>query len=279
MNSQSFYVDANNSYVDVARSYDMRTTSASPNSYYVQTPMQNNLHASNSYNFSNMQHIYSNSHASATPEVYMPMDNVMSSVNQYKTLNVINFDNMQNSVSPFYSSANNLQYVGSPSHMPMDATIGHATGSYFANYSQPSYATSYVTNFSTPYATKDINNSATHLHNDYSRISENSIGSHVPSSSVVACDTTPTQLQNFGNTTHVSLPKDTDIYEGRSSKEWLIYIGNLVKILQIRFSKLELCEPTNRKRLTWSVRQIRLMSGWTIHLPSQINIGRSTHLS
>jgi hypothetical protein len=141
MNFQSFYADANKSYVDVARSYDMCSTSASPISYYVQMPMQNNLHDLNSYSFSNMQHVYSNSHASATPEVHMPMNNVMNSVNQYETPNIINFNSMQNSVSPFYSSANNLQYVGSPSHMPMDTTISHDTTSYLANYSQTSYAT------------------------------------------------------------------------------------------------------------------------------------------
>jgi hypothetical protein len=141
MNSQSFYVDANNYYVDVARSYDMCTTSAIPCSDYMQTPMQNNLPALNSYNYSNLQHVYSNSHASATTEVHMPMNNVMNSVNQYETPNVIDFNSMQNSVSPFYPSANNLQYVDSPSHMPMDRAIGISSTVYLANYTQPSYAT------------------------------------------------------------------------------------------------------------------------------------------
>jgi hypothetical protein len=132
--------------VDVARSSYRLTTSAIPNSYYVQTPIENNLHALTSYNFSNLQHVYSNSHASATPDIYTPMNDVMSLVNQYETPNVINFSIMQNSVSPFYSSANNLQYFGSPSHMPMDRAIGDSTTSYLANYSQSSYTTPYVTN-------------------------------------------------------------------------------------------------------------------------------------
>ena len=109
MYPQSVYVDANCSFVDVARSFDMRSVSANPSSYYVQKPMQNNLHASN--NFSNLQHAYSNSHASATPETHMPMNNMMSSDNQHDTPNVINFNSMQESVSPFYASANYSQYV------------------------------------------------------------------------------------------------------------------------------------------------------------------------
>jgi hypothetical protein len=67
MNSQSSFVDANNSYAEVARFFDMSTVSASPNSCYVQTPVQNNLHPSTCYNFNNLQHVYSNSYASAAP--------------------------------------------------------------------------------------------------------------------------------------------------------------------------------------------------------------------
>jgi hypothetical protein len=104
--------------------------------------MQNNLRPSTYYDSSNLQHVYANSHTSAIPEVHIPMNDVMSSVNKYETPNVINFNIMQNSFSPFYSSANNLQYFGSPSHTPMDRTIDHAT-----NYSQPSHGMSYVTNF------------------------------------------------------------------------------------------------------------------------------------
>jgi hypothetical protein len=219
MNSEFSYVDANYSYVDVARSSDRLTTSAIPSSYYVQTPMENNLLAP-TCNFSNFQHAYSNSHASATLAVHMPMNNMMNLVNQYETPNVINFDIMQNSVSPFYSSANNLQYFGSPSHMPMDRAIGDSTTRYLANYSQSSYTTPYVTNFSAPYATLDVHNSATDLHTACSRISENSIGAHVASSDTVACDTSPKKLQNFGNT-QVSLPKNIERSKGQSSKEWV----------------------------------------------------------
>ena len=186
MYPQSVYVDANCSSVDVARSFDMRSVSANPSSYYVQKPMQNNLHVSN--NFSNLQHAYSNSHASATPESHMPMNNMTSSV--YETPNVRNFNSTSESVSPFYSSANNSQYMVSPSNMPIDREIGRATTSSLANYPQLSYDTPYVTNFSAPYATSEIHNSAPHLQNGYSRISGNSIGAHVPSSSVVvACGT------------------------------------------------------------------------------------------
>ena len=71
MNTQFTYVDANNAYV-VARSFNQHNVLASPSfinqaSSYAQQPIQNNLHASTSYNFSNMQHMYPNSHASATP--------------------------------------------------------------------------------------------------------------------------------------------------------------------------------------------------------------------
>jgi hypothetical protein len=60
---------------------------------------------------------------------------------------------------------------------------------------------------------------ASQLHNTYGRISENLIEAHVPSSNTVAYDTPPKQLQNFGNT-QVSLPKNTERFEGRSSEEW-----------------------------------------------------------
>jgi hypothetical protein len=50
----------------------------------------------------------------------MPVNSMMSLVNQYETPNVRNFSVMQEGVSHFYSPANNLQYVDSPSHMPVD---------------------------------------------------------------------------------------------------------------------------------------------------------------
>jgi hypothetical protein len=103
--------------------------------------------------------------------------------------------------------------------MPMDIAAGYGTTNYLANCSEPSYITPYVTNFSAPCASPDDFNSATHFHNAYSRISENSIGAHVPLSNTIACDTPPQQLQNFGNT-QVSLPKNIERSEGRSSKEW-----------------------------------------------------------
>src|SRR3954469_2389554 len=133
MNPQSSYVDADYSYVDVARSFDMCTVSDSPSFYYVQKSMQNNLHASN--HLSNLQHVNSNSHASATPEIHMPMNTMMNSVNPHETRDFISFNSMHEVVSSFYSSANNLQYVDSSSHVPMDRGIGQATTSYLDNYS------------------------------------------------------------------------------------------------------------------------------------------------
>jgi hypothetical protein len=53
--------------------------------------MQNNLHASTSYNFRNMQHVNSNTRASATPEIHMPMNSMVSLINKYETLDVIIF--------------------------------------------------------------------------------------------------------------------------------------------------------------------------------------------
>ena len=125
MNTQFTYVDANNAYV-VARSSNEHNVSVSPSfinhvSDYVQGPMQNNFHASNSYDSSNVQHMYSNSHASATPQIHMPMNNMMGLVNQFETPHIKISSSIQESVSPFYSSATNLQYVNPTS--PMDGRI------------------------------------------------------------------------------------------------------------------------------------------------------------
>ena len=106
----------------------------------------------------------------------------------------------------------------------MDGRIGHATTSYSANYSQPSYATPHVSNFSAPYETVDVHNSAPHLHG-HSRISENSIGSHVSSPRNVTYNVFPAQLQNFDD---ISLPKEPKNLGGNS-----IQIGSLRKILRI----------------------------------------------
>ena len=89
--------------------------------------------------------MYPNSHASATPQIHMPINNMMGSVNQFGTPHVKIFNSIEESVSPFYSSATNLQYVNPT--LPMDGRIGHATTSYSASYSQPSYATHHVSNF------------------------------------------------------------------------------------------------------------------------------------
>ena len=112
MNTQFTYVDANNAYV-VARLFNEHIASAIPSfinhaSNYAQGPMQNNFHASNSYDFSNIQHMYPNSHASATPQIHMPMNNMMGLANEFETPHVKIYNSIQESVSPFYSSATNL---------------------------------------------------------------------------------------------------------------------------------------------------------------------------
>ena len=174
MNTHFTYVDANNAYV-VARSSNEHNVSTSPSfinhaSNYAQGPMQQNLHDSTSYNFSNMQHMYPNPHASATPQIHMPMNNMMGLVNQFETPHVKISNSIEESVSPFYSSATNLQYVNPT--FPMDGRIVHSTTSYSASYSQPSYATPHVSNFSAPYTTVDAHNSASHLPG-YSRMNVN----------------------------------------------------------------------------------------------------------
>jgi hypothetical protein len=116
----------------------------------------------------------------------MPMKNMMTSVTQYETPNVKKISSLQDSVSSFYSSVDSSEYIVSPAYMSMDREIEHATTSYLANYPEPSYVASYVTNFSAPYATGDIHNSAPHLHNAYSRINGNSIEAQVPSCSAAA---------------------------------------------------------------------------------------------
>ena len=90
------------------------------------------------------------------------MNNMMSLVNQVETPHIGTSDSMQQSVSPFYSSATSLQYVNP--NMLVDRGIGHDTTSYQANYPQPSYATLHATNVLAPYATIGIHNSASHLH-------------------------------------------------------------------------------------------------------------------
>ena len=63
--------------------------------------------------------------------------------------------------------------------MPMNERIGHATNGYLASYSQPSYATPYVSNSSAPYTTTDAHDSASHLPG-YSRMNVNFTGVVVP---------------------------------------------------------------------------------------------------
>ena len=180
----------------------------------MQELMQNNLHAS-SYNFSNTQHMYPNPHASATPQIYMSMNNMMSSVNQIETSHVGSSNSIQQSVLSFYSQATNLQYMNQS--MLVYREIIHATTSYSANYPQPSYATPYVIDSLASYATVDIHNSAPHLH-AYSRISGNPAGAHLPLPNTVAYNLDPTQLNDFGD---ISLPKESNSIGGQSNEDWV----------------------------------------------------------
>ena len=61
----------------------------------------------------------------------------------------------------------------------MDGRIGHATTSYSATYSQPSYPTPHVSNFLAPYTTIDVHNSPSHRPG-HSRINVNFTGAVVP---------------------------------------------------------------------------------------------------
>jgi hypothetical protein len=91
MSTQFNYVDANNLYVNVARYFDKHDVSASPQffNYYMQKPIQNNFNDA-----SNRQHMSLNLHASATPQIHMPMNNMMSSVKHYQKSHVENFNSM-----------------------------------------------------------------------------------------------------------------------------------------------------------------------------------------
>ena len=77
-------------------------------SNYVQGPIQSNLHVLSSYDTSNMHHMYHDSYASATPQIHMSMNNMMGLVNQFETPHVKISNSIEESVSPFYSSATNF---------------------------------------------------------------------------------------------------------------------------------------------------------------------------
>ena len=91
--------------------------------------------------------------------------------------------------------------------MPMDREIGHATTSYLANYPQPSYHAPYATNVSSSCATGEIHNSAPHFHSDHGRSSENLTGTHMSSSTNVACG-----LDSFMEQLAAEIEKANDIY-------------------------------------------------------------------
>jgi hypothetical protein len=97
--------------------------------------------------------------------------------------------------------------------MPVNERFVHASFSYLANFSQPSYASQEVTKLedtltkSAPYANADYHNSALYVTTlNSSWINENSASAHVPSLNNAAYKSSPTQLQSSGST-HVPLPK------------------------------------------------------------------------
>ena len=97
--------------------------------------------------------------------------------------------------------------------MPVNERFVHASFSYLANFSQPSYASQEVTKLedtstnSAPYANANYHNSSLYVTTlNSSRINENSSSAHVPSLNNAASKSSPTQLQSSGST-HVPLPK------------------------------------------------------------------------
>ena len=131
---------------------------------------------------------------------YRPMNNTEYSVDQHGTLHRLE------DVSRFYSSNEGIGY-GSASYV---ADCPHPSYShpdyYHPGYSQPTYTSPHDINYSAPYATSDIHNSAPYLHNGYSRISGDSTG---------ASDTYPEQLHSLGNT---SVPREVKITSGQSNQ-------------------------------------------------------------
>ena len=76
MSTQFNYVDANNSYVDVARFFDKHGVSARPQVFnyesdYMQKLMQNNLHASSNYDASDRPSNYDASDRQHMQIIYM----------------------------------------------------------------------------------------------------------------------------------------------------------------------------------------------------------------
>jgi hypothetical protein len=126
MYHKSAYVDANSHYVTVTRSFDGHAMSASSNE---KRPTKYPVGEAWKLHNHDMQLMDPNFRASATP-FNMPMNNTMSSSDQYRKLHV------QAGVSQFYPSAADSQYAGSSPNMPMDGGIGHASISNLAGYPQ-----------------------------------------------------------------------------------------------------------------------------------------------
>ena len=114
------------------------------------------------------------SHASATPD-YRPMNNMGYSVDQHGTLHRLE------DVSRFYSS---------------DEGIGYGSGSYVADYSQPSYTSPHGISYSTPDAYRDFHESVRLL--GCSLLYGNSTGVQVPTQVIATNSTSQAPLQNFG---------------------------------------------------------------------------------
>ena len=117
------------------------------------------------------------------------MNNIEYSIDQHGTLHRLE------DVLRFYSSAADSQYVGSSLNRPMDEGIGHASTSYLAGYSQPTYTSPHEINYSTPYATGGFYESA-YLHGR-GRLYGDSTGVQVSAQVIAANSTSHSPLQNF----------------------------------------------------------------------------------
>ena len=116
------------------------------------------------------------------------MNNIEYSIDQHGTLHTLE------DVSRFYPSAVDSR---SSLNRPMGERIGLASTSCLAGYSQPVYTAPYLTTESATYAIGDIFNSA-YLQGD-GRISEDLVRAHTPNYDTMAYNTSPAQLQDFGN--------------------------------------------------------------------------------
>ena len=109
---------------------------------------------------------------------------MVSSTDLYDAPYANNYSTIRQGVSYINSSAANSQYLSPSQSMPMNEKIGHVDFSNPANYLQSFYAAQHITRVeiasinSAPYANANTLILAPNISNTYSRINENSAGSH-----------------------------------------------------------------------------------------------------